>query len=377
MRFVTLFLKTENVHLLKDVGMIPYYLMKEHGVDSTVATYRNSEEYSYADNEVRGLKLDFVERTGRGPIIDGMLYLVRNAKRIDVLNIYHLNLSSYFYEIVYRLFNPKGKIYLKLDMNPAGLISCLRKDPVGIIKRATIRRADIASVETSVMCRRLKKFYDDRILYVPNGCYINERDDLRGIRAGEDDSRFKKKENIILTAGNLGTYEKATGVLLEAYAQYIGKSPGSDWKLKLVGSIEEDFKPYIAEYFAKHPDLKERVTFTGMITDKVLLNEEYERAKVFVLPSLSESFGIVLVEAAMRGCYLITSDMVPAGYDISHKHENGISVRAGDSDALAGAFGRICDEPRDWDAAAKKTAAYVSAAYDWSRIIDKLYKKLI
>ena len=64
MRFVTLFLKTENVHLLKDVGMIPYFLMKEHGADSTVVTYRNDDSYGYADDEVRGLKLEFVRPSG-------------------------------------------------------------------------------------------------------------------------------------------------------------------------------------------------------------------------------------------------------------------------------------------------------------------------
>ena len=58
MRFVTLFLKTENVHLLKDVGMIPYHLYKDHDLDCSVACYKNSEEYTYADNEVKGLKID-------------------------------------------------------------------------------------------------------------------------------------------------------------------------------------------------------------------------------------------------------------------------------------------------------------------------------
>lgn len=365
MRFVTVFLKTENVHLLKDVGMIPYYLYKEHGMECTLATYKNSEEYSYADNEVRGLKLDFIRETRYGKIVDGALYIIKNARKIDVLNIYHLNLSSYFYELAYRLFNRKGRIYLKLDMNPKGLISCLKKNPVGIIKRATIRRADIVSVETTGMLKRLRKFYGDKILFVPNGGYKEEVKD-----------RAFAKENIILTVSNLGTYEKATDVLLEAFAQYVKSSSGTDWKLRLAGSIDEGFRPYIDEYFTKYPELKERVTFTGMITDKVKLNEEYERAKIFVLPSLSESFGIVLVEAALKGCFLITSDMVPAGYDVSDKFKNGMSVKAGDINALAGAFVKMCDEPHEWGTIAKRTAAYVSAAYDWSRIINRLYKRL-
>ena len=366
MRFVTLFLKTENVHLLKDVGMIPYFLMKEHGADSTVVTYRNDDSYGYADDEVRGLKLEFVRPSGYGREIDGIIYLAKNARKIDMLNIYHLNLSSYLYETVYRLFNRHGRIYLKLDMNPTGLINCLRKTPVGMIKRATIRRSDIASVETTAMYRRLKRFFGDKILYVPNGCYIG----------GEEEGSTVKKENVILTVGNLGTYEKATDVLLEAFAGYVKESEGSDWRLRLVGSVDEGFRPFIDGYFVRYPFLKGRVTFTGRITDKGKLNEEYARAKVFTLPSLSESFGIVLVEAAMKGCYLITSDMVPAGYDVSDKCKNGMQVAAGDIEGLRKAFKETCDKDRDWDDIAKRTAAHARTAFDWSTIVSGLNEHL-
>ena len=424
MRWVTLFLKTENVHLLKDVGMIPYYLMKEHGVDSTVATWKNGEDYSYADNEVKGLKLEFVPCSGHGRELDGMLYLIKNAKKIDVLNIYHLNLSSYLYEIVYRLFNRRGCIYLKLDMNPAGFVTCFKKNPVGMIKRATIRRADIASVETMAMKKKLRKFFGDKIIYIPNGCYRdtnntdNEPEDVSktaetakttvksaldpdtngrpactaitedanavtGAGKCSDNKvleRVKQTElprkNIILTVGNLGTYEKATDVLLEAFAMYAARSKNTDWSLRLIGTVDESFRDYIVDYYKKHPELEKRVIFTGPVTDKARLDKEYRQAKIFTLPSLSESFGIVLVEAASRGCYLITSDMVPAGYDISHGYENGTAVPAGDAGALSETFIRICDGEMDWDKTAEKTAAYVKAAYDWSRIVDRLYNDI-
>ncbi|MBR6485780.1 MAG: glycosyltransferase, partial [Lachnospiraceae bacterium] len=275
MRFVTLFLKTGNVHLIKDVGMIPYHLYRDHGFDCSVACYDNGGDYSYADNEVKGLKIDLVKKTRAGIIGDGIGYLVKNARKIDILNIYHLNLSSYFYEIAYRIFNPKGKIYLKLDMNPAGFISCFKKNPVGIIKRATIRRADLVSVETTMMLKKLKIFYGDKVIYIPNGCYREEAEDEPAA-----------KEDVILTVGNLGTREKATDVLLEAYASYIKASPYSKWKLRLVGSIADEFGKYMDEYFKRYPDIREMVTFTGPISDKRKLDEEYRKAKVFTLPSL-------------------------------------------------------------------------------------------
>ena len=366
MRFVTLFLKTKNVHLTKDVGMLPYLLYREHGVDACVATYKNDEEYPYIDSEVKGLKIEFIEPTGGGMIFDGVRYLAANAASIDVLNIYHLNLSSYIFGIVYKRFNRRGRIYLKLDMNPKGLVACFKKNPTGMIKRATIKRADIVSVETKGMFEKLKSVYGDKILYIPNGCY------------GKDIPEEKtEKKNVILTVGNLGTYEKATDVLLEAFAKFTADPSSEGWELRLVGTVDDGFKSFLDDFRNRHPELKDSITFTGPIYDRQKLSEEYAQAKIFTLPSLSESFGIVLVEAAIHGCYLITSDMVPAGYDISDKLKNGMQVRAGDITELAGAFVKMAGSGKDWESIAKRTASYVRTSFDWSRIINKLYKALI
>ena len=64
-------------------------------------------------------------------------------------------------------------------------------------------------------------------------------------------TKMVKKENIILTVGNLGTYPKATDNLLKAFA---GIAEGNDYKLVLVGSIADEFKPFIASYMKKHPE---------------------------------------------------------------------------------------------------------------------------
>ena len=95
MRFVTLFTRTENIHLLKDVGLVPYYLHRCFGVDASIATYKNSESYPYLEREVNGLKLEFFPKTKLGKLLDGISYLTKEGKNIDVLNLYHLNLSSF------------------------------------------------------------------------------------------------------------------------------------------------------------------------------------------------------------------------------------------------------------------------------------------
>lgn len=38
MRFVTLFPKGSNIHLMKDVGQIPYNLFKYHGIETVLVS---------------------------------------------------------------------------------------------------------------------------------------------------------------------------------------------------------------------------------------------------------------------------------------------------------------------------------------------------
>jgi L-malate glycosyltransferase len=56
-----LFPECRNVHLIKDVGMIPYILYKYYGYDSKIVCY-NNETYSSLNKEVKGLKLNFIEK---------------------------------------------------------------------------------------------------------------------------------------------------------------------------------------------------------------------------------------------------------------------------------------------------------------------------
>ncbi|MFA6878409.1 MAG: glycosyltransferase, partial [Fusobacterium sp.] len=74
--------------------------------------------------------------------------------------------------------------------------------------------------------------------------------------------------------------------------------------------------------YKKNPQKKDNVIFTGAILDKKKLYEYYNRAKVFVLPSRWESFGIVMVEAMAFNCYILTSNTCAAN-DITDNESIG------------------------------------------------------
>ena len=101
--------------------------------------------------------------------------------------------------------------------------------------------------------------------------------------------------------------------LLDAFARVASRSEFSDLLLAMVGDTSSDaFHTYFGEVTA-HVEalgLRDRVVFTGFLKDEdvvALLN----LAKVLVLPSLMEGFGLPAVEAAACGCPVIATKASP------------------------------------------------------------------
>lgn len=369
MKFVTLNPRTKNTDLIKDVGMIPYCLHYIFGVDATVVSYKNEKAYPYLNNEVKGLKAEFIKKIF-GRHIDGMIYVLKNAKNIDVLNLYHLNAATLLAEIAYKLKNRNGKIYLKLDISKEGLRTLLLKDPRGFVKRLDIMFADIVSCETRKIYKVLRDRFGDKILYIANGCMVP-----KGFEISDNNTDNNiNSENTILTVSNFGTREKASDILLKAF---IDSAKKHDYNLKVIGTVEEAFKPYIKKLIDENPDMENRIQFLGNITDRKALFNEYKKAKIFVLPSRQESFGIVLVEAACEGCYLISTKAVAAGYDVSDNGRYGDIVKTDDIESLSNAFLKICtDKNFDFNKHACEIATYASLEFCWGKIVTRLYNKL-
>ncbi len=301
MRYCVLFPETENVHLIKDVGMIAYKLNKLFGYDAFIASYENGE-YPYLKEEVKGLKMDIIEKKHKH-FINIFRYLKRNAKSIDVLQIFHMTLKSVIYAFLYKFFNSEGKIFLKLDCTER-LLSRIQ-DSNFIVRRcigAYLNKVDIIGVEQKGILEQLKVIipaHSSKLQHIPNGVDF-DTDALRNCYSYED------KENIILSVGRIGSSEKGHEVLLEAF-NLLGEEGRGNWKLVFVGPVEESFKAYTDKFFEKAPDLKHRVIFTGPVYDREALYEYYKKAKVFCMTSKYESFGIVLIEAAACGDAIIST----------------------------------------------------------------------
>lgn len=322
-KFVTLFPECKNIELIKDVGAIPYTLQTEFGLNCSIVSFKNEENYSFHQQYIPDIEMTFLEPTKHSllRIIKVIKYLVKYSKNIDILNVYHFGAKdSLLYAYVYKLINDQGKVYLKLDIDELWAEKIANQ---GIAKKTITKiflgKIDIVSAESRSICAQMSKVLKRKVEYIPNGVF---KFDCNSIST--------KKENIILCVGRLGTYQKNVELLVKSYVELGINS----WSLVLVGERTIEFEKYMEDIYKNTPTTKERIRCLGVINNRDEINELFGKAKIFVLPSRWESFGLVLVEALMKRCYVISSNKVPAAYDLLDPHCGTIFTSESEKDLM-------------------------------------------
>jgi len=280
-----LLFNVENVHLLKELGLLAWSMHKYLGYDSFMATYKNGN-YDYL-KYLPGLRLEFIPNVKRDFVADSLTWLRSNAKRIDVLHLFHMYDRTKRHVELYKQVNPSGKVYLKLD----GTVT-----KQNVFKDTSI--IDFISTEFKEYAIEVAKVLKRPIGFVPNPIHPNEIQEFR---------KFENRKNNIFYVGRVES-DKGSHTLLEAFVKIHDKIP--NWTLTLAGPINN--KLTIAKnFFNIYPNLKGKVIFTGNINDRDRLIELYRSSKIFAFPSRHEGCPISLAEAVSQGCFPVVSDIRP------------------------------------------------------------------
>lgn len=372
-KFVTLFEKFYNLHLTKDVGQIPYFMHKKFNYESIIVGHKLEQNYPHLEKETEGLKLKLLPKLKIGRIsISIVFYLIFNSKKIDILNLYHHRTNTYFYIWLYKKINPQGTIYLKSDLVIDGLkeyqsfVNPKYKIRNYLLNKV-IKDIDIISFETKKTFQLAKIFYkeyQDKFLYLQNGFNIDDAYKYSFPKT------YDSKENLIITVGRIGTYQKNNEVLLES----ISKIDLLDWKVYLIGPIEKEFNTYIENYYLTYPHLKNKVLFLGNVTNKKELYEYYNKAKIFCLTSRDESFGLVYTEAISYGNFIVSTD-VGAVDDVTNNLQFGTLFF--NQKELANNLENLINNELKMSELYPLTIKYARNEFDWSNIINKLEEKII
>lgn len=355
-KILTIFPFAENVHLTKDVGMVPYILHKHFGYDATLACYENGS-YPNLPIDTPGLKMLFIRKITGLPTLDTAFFLLKNLNKFDVLVAFHYTFFAGINIFLFKLlsgFSKKKIAYLKLDTTEE--IFVLKKR---MFLSYLINFADVRSTEITSIYNTLHKEFKN-LIYIPNGFYPKE------------DKQNITKENIFLTVGRIGSVQKASDILLQSFAKIADLVP--DWKLVIIGPIETEFKSYIKLFFDQNLQLKDRILFEGPIYDRKLLMSKYVQSKIFILPSRWESFGIVFLEAGIAGCTIISSNILPAD-DVTDNGKYGKVFPIDDVSALASVMLELANDSVYLEDNSNAIKKFYEDNFYWPTILKRLDEK--
>lgn len=370
MRFITIFPLCQNVHLTKDVGMIPFILHKYHKFDSYIASY-NNDSLPYLENEVIGLKHILLRKIFSSEFLNILTFVFLNFKKYDILQLYHLSFKNLFVLYLFKVLNfrnKKAKVYLKMDQND-NLIQLKLSGFKKLLYFIVIRKIDLISLETVKLFDYAKKanFLNGKIKLIPNGFYDN------GERIYPN---IFNKQNYILTVGLIGDRNKSNEILLEAFA--LIAEDFKIWNLKLAGKIVPEFQSYIDSFFIRFPHLKERVDFVGFITNRQRLDLLYQEAKIFALTSKSEGFALSYLEALKNGTTIVSTCITPA-YDVTNFGKHGKLFEIDNINQFSEKLSELIVELNSNVNADLSPLTIQNFAYEnfyWPTIIEKILKEI-
>lgn len=352
-----------NNELMKGFNLIGYTLADAIKATPHIFLCPPDLDYPYA-KQLPKLKFEYRKTEKHEEFINNYKeFLLQNYEKMDILVINGIYDFGIYLLDEYRKLRPDGKVYCALDMNSGWMQRIPWESPkiqnfanqCDVISTVCTHVRDLLNGNPKVnfTCR-----FFSNAFYNPNQ-----------IPANID---ISKKENTILTVSRIGTYQKNNQEMLMGFAKIADKLP--DWKLKLVGNIDDEFKPFMDKYFNEYPHLKEQVIFTGPIIDKQELYNEYARAKIFMLTSVYEGGAPnVYAEALYHGCKFFTSD-IDAADDIINRGELGVKYKRGDIDELATKLFDLCSnfDNEKIEEHIEKSTVYYQSYYDWNRNAKKL-----
>ncbi len=319
---------------------------------------------------------NFYDDTGRRKILPSMLFCIKSLKFFNEIKnseIIECNSFPYFPCFSGKIFSFFQKIPLFITFhevwdnywfqylqNP--IFASLGKQIEKMTTRLPMHLIAVSNFTKSQLEKKMK-IDPSKITVIPGGVKFEV------FQA----TKIEKMKNQILYVGRLSP-NKRIDVLISAIAKIKTNIP--DICLHIVGT-----GPLLRslEQLVIHHDLKDGVIFHGFLPEDDLIRL-YKSSTLFVLPSVKEGFGIVLLEAMAAGTPIIAANQKDsATIELIDDQENGLLFKPNSIDDLADKIIRILknDELRN---KLIKNGVNKAKNYSWnviSKQVESLYKKFL
>jgi glycogen(starch) synthase len=205
----------------------------------------------------------------------------------------------------------------------------------------------------------------DKLRVIPNGVHPGQFQE-----ADVDMARrmygLSEEDNVILFVGRL-VHEKGVQLLIEAMPKILHYWPSAVLVIAGQGPCEGELRS-LADRF----DLGGKVKMVGFVPDDVR-NALYRLARVAVVPSLYEPFGITALEAMAARAPLVSSDVGGLSEIVRHG-ENGWKCYAGNVNSFADGVLHVLHSAEAAGRMSEVAYGDILAIYDWRAIADRTLK---
>jgi glycosyltransferase involved in cell wall biosynthesis len=269
----------------------------------------------------------------------------------DIIHIQNIRLGIPGY-LSKKLFKIPYVIYARGSENIHHLSSIS-----SYILRLTLLNANKVLVLTQDMKNDIKSFYKGDILVIPNGIELDKFENF-----STDYLRTEQKKSIIF----IGRFVPIKGLEYLIKAMDVIQKENENIYLTLVGDGNQR---NFLEDMVKKLHLGKKVIFKGII-ENTQVPKYLIQSDVFVLPSLSEGFPNVILEAMAAGLPIVTTN-VGGLAEIIKNGENGYVVEPKNPDQLAR---KLLDILQNNDLRSLMSRNNIDKAkqYSWESIVSDL-----
>jgi len=256
--------------------------------------------------------------------------------------------------------SPRGMVVKKLIASRHRL---LKSAWIALIERANLEQASAIHATSAIEAEEIKKFgwRLPAIAVVPNGVDAIDETARRDAPSA-DIAALAAQQPLVLFFGRLARV-KGLDRLLRAFA---GTRRGA---LAIVGNDYEGLLPELSE-LARHLKIDDRVRIVPRAISEADKQSMYAAARVFVLPSYSESFGNVVLEAMQHGLPVIVTPEVGAA-DVVRESGGGL-VADGDAASLGAAIDRLTEDAARSAAMGQAGRTHVHERYGWPSVAARM-----
>ncbi len=232
--------------------------------------------------------------------------------------------------LIFNFFNFKTKLILRISGFPR--LNFLRKL---LWKKSSINISHTTCPSTQLMdkLKNMKIFDNLKISFLPDAI-IDYRDFKDDLKKKIEFDVFNKSKKIILAAGRL-TKQKNFSYLINEFTHF--SKINKDYILVVLGEGEEKMK-------------LDKIVIKNKMQDKIFLpgrvNGIYrymKKSDVFVLSSLWEEVGFVIVEAALSNLFIVSSNCPNGPSEFLNHGKGGILFENNKSGELTKALAKYCE----------------------------------